>query len=625
MSGAQSLPEVHGSVTTTQLSLWKRMFAFAGPAYLVSVGYMDPGNWATDLEGGARFGYQLLWVLVMSNAMAVLLQTLSARLGIVSRRDLAQACRETYPKPVSNLLWILCEIAIAACDLAEILGAAIGFNLLFKIPLLVGVVITATDTLFILWFSRFGIRIIEAIILGLITVIAVCFGVEMWLVKPPAAEIVSGLIPRLTPESLYVAIGILGATVMPHNLYLHSALVQTRRIGKTYDEKRTACRYNFVDSVIALNGALLVNAAILILAATAFYKRGIVVTEIAQAHLLLAPLLGTALASVMFAVALLAAGQSSTLTGTMAGQIVMEGFLDFRMRPWLRRLITRMAAVVPAALTIYISGEQGIYRLLIFSQVVLSMQLPFAVIPLIHFTSDRRRMGLFANKRWVKLLAWATAVIIVGLNAWLVAGSFAEMLERAGEYRLLVLLVLAPLTAGLALLLLYVVLEPWLPAWVRRLAQAPERPEPAIGAALAPASYERILLPLDHSAVDRTAVAHAASMALMHKARLQLLHIEEGVSSQVYGVMAGDKEVESGQQYLQEILEALREQGIEAEAWVRHSRKPAEEIVRVAREWKADLVVMGAHGHKGLSDMVFGTTINAVRHDLSVPLLIVRD
>ncbi len=625
MSGAQSLPEVHGSVTTTQVSLWKRMFAFAGPAYLVSVGYMDPGNWATDLEGGARFGYQLLWVLVMSNAMAVLLQTLSARLGIVSRRDLAQACRETYPKTVSNLLWFLCEIAIAACDLAEILGAAIGFNLLFKIPLLMGVLITATDTLFILWFSRFGIRVIEAMVLGLITVIAVCFGVEMWLVRPEVAEIANGLIPRLSPESLYIAIGILGATVMPHNLYLHSALVQTRRIGKTIEAKRTACRYNFVDSVIALNGALLVNAAILILAATAFYKRGIVVTEIAQAHLLLAPLLGTALASVMFAVALLAAGQSSTLTGTMAGQIVMEGFLDFRMRPWLRRLITRMAAVVPAAVTIVISGEQGIYKLLIFSQVILSMQLPFAVIPLIHFTSDRRRMGLFTNKPWVKLLAWTTAIIIVGLNARLVAGTVSEWLARAGEYQTLLALVLVPLVCGLGLLLLYVALEPWLPKWVRRLAQAPEKLEPAIGATVVPATYSRILVPLDHTPVDRSAVAHAASMAQIHKARIQLLHVEEGVSSQVYGVLAEDREVESGHDYLDEIIEALGGQGIEAEATVRHSRKPAEEIVRVAREWKADLVVMGAHGHKGLSDMVFGTTINAVRHGLSVPLLIVRD
>ncbi len=625
MSGAKSLPEVHGSVTTAQVSLWKRMFAFAGPAYLVSVGYMDPGNWATDLEGGARFGYQLLWVLVMSNAMAVLLQTLSARLGIVNRLDLAQACRETYPRVVNGLLWFLCEIAIAACDLAEILGAAIGFNLLFKIPLLIGVLITAADTLFVLWFSRFGIRIIEAIVLGLITVIAACFGVEIWLVKPGVAEVAGGLIPRLTPESLYVAIGILGATVMPHNLYLHSALVQTRRIGKTYDEKRTACRYNLVDSVIALNGALLVNAAILILAATAFFKRGIVVTEIAQAHLLLAPLLGTAMASVMFAVALLAAGQSSTLTGTMAGQIVMEGFLNFRVRPWLRRLITRMAAVVPAAVTIYISGEQGIYRLLILSQVVLSLQLPFAVIPLIHFTSDRRRMGMFANKAWVKVLAWATAAIIVALNARLVAGSIAQWLDQAREYRLLLTLGLVPLASGLGLLLAYVALEPWLPKWVRRLAQAPERLERAIGTTTVKERYERILVPLDHTPVDRTAVGHAAGMALTHNARLRLLHIEEGVSSQVYGALAEDKEVETGEEYLDGILEALHAQGIEAEAVVRSGRKPAEDIVRVAREWKADLLVMGSHGHKGLSDMVFGTTINAVRHQLSVPLLIVRD
>ncbi|MEK7755211.1 MAG: Nramp family divalent metal transporter, partial [Acidobacteriota bacterium] len=399
----KSLPEVHASVTTAAPSLFKRMFAFAGPAYLVSVGYMDPGNWATDLEGGARFGYDLLWVLVMSNAMAILLQTLSARLGIVSRRDLAQACRETYPRAVSWSLWLLCETAIAACDLAEILGAAIGFNLLFKIPLLVGVAITACDTLLILWFSRFGIRIIESLVLALITIIGGCFALEIWMVRPDAGEVLSGLIPRLTDKSLYIAIGIIGATVMPHNLYLHSALVQTRRIGVSDHDKRMACRFNLVDSVVALNGALFVNAAILILAATLFFKRGIAVTEIQQAHLLLAPLVGTALAGVLFAVALLAAGQSSTITGTMAGQIVMEGFLNVRMRPWLRRFVTRMVAVIPAAATIYLAGEQGTYRLLILSQVILSMQLPFAVIPLIHFTSDRRRMGAFANPAWLRL------------------------------------------------------------------------------------------------------------------------------------------------------------------------------------------------------------------------------
>ncbi|MBV8728545.1 MAG: Nramp family divalent metal transporter, partial [Acidobacteriia bacterium] len=330
----RSLADVHGSVGTSQVSFWRRMFAFAGPAYLVSVGYMDPGNWATDLEGGARFGYQLLWVLVMSNAMAVLLQTLSSRLGIVSGRDLAQACRETYPRPVNLALWGLCEIAIAACDLAEVLGAAIGLNLLFHIPLLVGVLITAGDTLLILWLQSLGIRTIEAFVLGLITVIGACFCVEILWAHPPAEGLLAGLVPRLNTESLYVAIGILGATVMPHNLYLHSALVQTRHIGHSEANKKTACRYNLIDSVVALNGALLVNAAILVMAAAVFFRRHIVVTEIQQAHLLLAPLLGTSLAGIFFAVALLCSGQSSTLTGTLAGQVVVEGFLNLRVRPW---------------------------------------------------------------------------------------------------------------------------------------------------------------------------------------------------------------------------------------------------------------------------------------------------
>ena len=374
--GHPSLAEVHSSVGTANLTIWRRMFAFAGPAYLVSVGYMDPGNWATDLEGGARFGYRLLWVLVMSNAMAVLLQTLSARLGIVAGRDLAQACRETYPRAITHALWVLCEIAIAACDLAEVLGAAIALNLLFHLPLLIGVIVTAADTLLVLWFQRFGIRIIEAFVLALITIIAGCFCFEIILAKPAWSQMATGLIPRVNANNLFIAVAIIGATVMPHNLYLHSALVQTRRIGTSQAEKRIACHYNFVDSLVALNGALLVNAAILIVAGTVFFNRGIVVTEIQQAHLLLAPLLGTTAASVVFAVALLASGQSSTLTGTLAGQIVMEGFLNFRMRPWLRRLITRSLAVIPAAITIYIAGDAGTYRLLILSQVIINMQLP---------------------------------------------------------------------------------------------------------------------------------------------------------------------------------------------------------------------------------------------------------
>src|SRR3954464_12881261 len=430
----RSLAEVHSSVGTGQLSFWKRFFAFSGPAYLVSDGYMDPGNWATDIAGGARFGYQLLWVLVMSNAMAILLQTLSARLGIVSGRDLAQACRESYPKPVSAALWVLCEIAIAACDLAEVLGAAIGLNLLFHIPLLMGVVLTTADTLLLLWLQSFGIRTIEAFVLALITTIGGCFFVEILWAKPSPAEMFTGLIPTLDRTTLYLAVTMLGATVMPHNMYLHSALVQTRNIGQTEKAKRTACRFNLIDSVVALNGALLVNAAILVMSAAVFFKRGLVVTDIKDAHLLLAPLMGTSMAGVMFAVALLCSGQSSTLTGTMAGQIVMEGFLNFRMRPWLRRLLTRMVAVIPAAITILSTGERGAYKLLILSQVILSMQLPFAVIPLIHFTSDRRRMGTFANKSWVRWLAWLTAAIIVALNIRLAAMALGDWLSAPGPW-----------------------------------------------------------------------------------------------------------------------------------------------------------------------------------------------
>ncbi len=369
------------------------MLAFAGPAYLVSVGYMDPGNWATDLEGGARFGYRLLWVLVVSNLMAILLQTLAARLGIVAGRDLAQACRESYSRRVCNALWVLCEIAISACDLAEVLGAAIALRLLFGLPLLVGVVLTALDTLLVLWLSRYGIRLIEAVILSLIAIVTGCFLVELVWARPVWHEMLAGILPRLNSDSLYVAIGILGATVMPHNLYLHSALVQTRRLGKTVAERREACRFNLFDSVLALNGALIVNAAILVLAAAVFFKHGILVTQIEQAQLLLTPLLGMGLAGSLFAVALLASGQSSTLTGTYAGQIVMEGFLSLRLRPWLRRLVTRAIAIIPAVLTIYYLGDNGTYKLLILSQVILSMQLPFAVIPLIRFTNDSRRMG----------------------------------------------------------------------------------------------------------------------------------------------------------------------------------------------------------------------------------------
>lgn len=619
-----SLPEVHGSVTTTHPSIWRRMFAFAGPAYLVSVGYMDPGNWAADLEAGGRFGYQLLWVLVMSNAMAILLQTLSARLGIVTGRDLAQACADTYPQFLNYPLWFLCEIAIAACDMAELLGAAIALNLLFGIPLLWGVFITAADTLLLLGLSRYGIRIIEGIVLSMVTVIAGCMFVEIWLARPAAGEVSSGLVPRLSGDSLYVAIAMLGATVMPHNLYLHSALVQTRRIGRTSEDKRRACRYNLVDSAVALNGALLVNAAILILAATVFFKNGVVVTEIQQAHELLAPLLGTTLASIAFGVALLLAGQSSTMTGTMAGQIVMEGFLHIRMRPWLRRLITRLVAITPAAITISIAGEEAVLRLLILSQVILSMQLPFAVIPLIHFTSDRQRMGLFANPGWVRALAWASAAIIVALNVQLVVQTAAEWLAAAGDRRWLLELALYPLATALLAVLAWVTLEPWLPARVKQIGRAAPPPLPVELEPQAPA-FRTILAPVDHTEMDRAVVSIAAGLAREHKAKLYLLHVEEDVTSQIYGELSQTAEVEAGRQYLEDIAGALKEQGVDAQAVLCHSRDPRREIVRFARQVRPDLVVMGGHGHKWFQDLVFGDTIDAVRHALGAPVLIVPE
>jgi manganese transport protein len=595
------------------------MFAFAGPAYLVSVGYMDPGNWATDIEGGARFGYQLLWVLVFSNLMAILLQTLAARLGIITGRDLAQVCRDTYSKPVALAMWALCEIAVAACDLAELLGAAIGLNLLFGLPLLAGVVLTATDTLFVLWFGRLGIRVVESIILGFITLIGGCFIVQIVLARPEWGQVVTGLVPRLNGQSLYVAIGILGATVMPHNLYLHSSLVQTRRIGAGDESKRDACRFNFFDSAIALNGALLINAAILIMAAATFHRHGVVVTEIQQAHKMLEPLLGTTLAGVAFAVALLCSGQSSTITGTMAGQVVMEGFLDIRMRPWLRRLVTRSLAVIPAAITIWLTGDQGAFRLLILSQVILSLQLPFAVIPLVQFTSDKRRMGAFANAAWVKALAWTAAVTIVALNVWLAGSEIAEW-ARAAPWSLAITI---PLALLLIALMGWIIVVPRLkPPAARgaRLLPATEGldiPEPVVPA------YHRILVPLDHTRLDLVALGHALALARSHQSIVFLMHVEEGVASRVYGDLAETAEVQEGRLYFEQLRDWLGRQGVDARLEITSGVSPKTEIVRLARSFSADLIVMGAHGHKGLQDIVFGATINEVRHAAGVPVLIV--
>lgn len=624
----QSLSEVHSSVATSKGSVLRRMLAFAGPAYLVSIGYMDPGNWATDIEGGARFGYQLLWVLVLSNLMAILLQTLSARLGIAAGMDLAQACRDAYPRPVSLSLWVLCEIAIAACDLAEVLGAAIGLNLLFGLPLIAGVVLTAADSLLLLWVTRYGIRVLEGVVLGFIAVIGVCFLIEMRLAQPEWGQVALGLWPRLSDESLYVAIGILGATVMPHNLYLHSALVQTRKIGRDPASKREACRYNLLDSVVALNAALFVNAGILILAAAVFHRNGVAVTQIQQAHQLLAPLLGTALASTLFGVALLCSGQSSTLTGTMAGQIVMEGFLNLRVRPWLRRLITRLLAVIPAVITIAAAGDEGTYQLLLLSQVILSLQLPFAVIPLIRFTSDPARMGALANPGWVKVLSWLAAGLIVALNLRLAGTTLAEWAGGSG-WRNSLGWELFPVLAGLLVLLCWVAFEPWLPSrWRKERAEAQPAvplvaPVPAAETLSRPV-YRHILVPLDHSEADRAALSHATALARSYGARLTFLHIEEGVTSALFGELSSTSEVEAGRHYLDGVIATVTSEGLEGRYEIRHSPEPGRAIINAVRDLKPDLLVMAAHGHKGLQDLALGATINAVRHEVPVPVLIVR-
>jgi manganese transport protein len=428
-----SLAEVHRTISVSKAGWGRKLLAFAGPGYLVAVGYMDPGNWATDLAGGSKFGYTLLSVILLSNAMAVLLQGLACKLGIVTGRDLAQACRDHYNPYLSFFLWILCEIAIAACDLAEVIGSAIGLNLLFGIPLPVGIAITALDVLIVLFLQHRGFRLLEALVIALIITIAGCFLFEIVISGPSPLAVLHGFVPRAQivkdPEMLYIAIGILGATVMPHNLYLHSSIVQTRAYDETPEGRREAVRFAFIDSTVALSLALFINAAILIVAAATFHTRGHAeVAEIQDAYRLLTPLLGAGAASAVFALALLASGQNSTLTGTLAGQIVMEGFLNLRIRPWLRRMITRGIAIIPAAIVALLYGEQGTARLLILSQVILSLQLSFAVFPLVGFTSDKRKMGEFANGPYLKLLAYTVAVFIAALNGWLLLITFRKVI-----------------------------------------------------------------------------------------------------------------------------------------------------------------------------------------------------
>jgi manganese transport protein len=624
--GKRSLEEVHRSVPVPASRWWRRLFAFAGPAYLVSVGYTDPGNWATDIQGGSQYGYGLLWVLVMSNIMAVLLQTLSVRLGLVTGRDLAQACHDEYPPAVNYILFGLCEIAIAACDLAEVLGTAIGLNLLFRIPVLWGVVITGGDVLLLLVIQHFGIRKLEAFIIGLALVIGFCFLVELFLCKPSPAGIAAGFIPHLpSGRELYIAIGILGATVMPHNLYLHSALVQSRDVTRSRQAVVEACRFNLIDTAIAMNGAFLINAAILIVAAATFFPYP--VEQIQDAHALLDSLLGSSLAPYAFALALLCAGQSSTITGTLAGQITMEGFLRFRIRPWLRRLVTRTLAIVPAVIVIVATGDDdhSVYRMLILSQVVLSLQLSYAVVPLVRFTGSRQKMGPFASRWWLQLAAWMAATAIMLLNAKLVYEEVTDWVEVAGDWGWLVAAVCVPIAVILVGLLIWMIF--------RREKLTSTTPEVsaeqiAAQAARAQRQFRRIGVALDARATDAVMLAEAVALATRYKAELVLMHVVDGVGGTWYGPQTGDLESRDDAAYLeslaQRLREDLRDQGVPAIDTVLGYGDASAEIVKITREKEIDLMVLGGHGHRGLLDIVHGATITAVRHVLDIPVVTVK-
>jgi manganese transport protein len=622
----KSLSEVHASVDATNRKGIKKLFAFLGPAYLVSVGYMDPGNWATDIAGGSQFGYSLLWVLLMSNMMALLLQSLSARLGVVRQLDLAQASRSEYRPAINYSLWFMAEIAIAACDLAEVLGMAIGLQLLFGLPLIWGVSLTVLDTLIILVLQSYGMRKMEAFILALVVIIGGAFLVEMILAKPDMGELFIGFIPSLPNDTaLYIAIGIIGATVMPHNLYLHSSLVQTRRIDSSSNKGIwSAIKYNFIDSAIALNAAFFVNAAILVLAASTFFKAGMFeVAEIQDAHKLLAPLLGTDLAPLLFGIALVAAGQSSTITGTLAGQIVMEGYLNLRIAPWLRRLITRLIAIIPAYFVIIIYGESETGALLVLSQVVLSLQLGFAVIPLIHFTSDKGKMGVFANKRWVQIAAWTIAFIIVGLNVQLVIQEVTGWLTSADNNTWIIWITVIPVCIAAALLLIYITFKPLID---KRSADKASRIPHGTAVTLnefAKPVYKQIAITIDFTDVDAIAIQSAFAQG-GKDARYLLIHVVETVGAMVYGSSIADKESSIDNDALTKYAKQLIEMGYQAEIKIGYGN-PKRKIPAMVKEFEADLLVMGAHGHNLIKDLIFGTTVDTVRHRVKIPVLIVRE
>lgn len=617
----ESLSEVHSTVKTDKKG-WRKILAFIGPAYLVSVGYMDPGNWATDIAGGSEFGYKLIWVLLMSNLIALLLQSLSARLGIVRGMDLAQASKNAYPKWANVPLYILAEIAIAACDLAEIVGMAIGLNLLFGLPLIWGISLTALDTVLLLFLMNKGMRIMEAFIISLVFIIGLSFFAEMLIISPVYSDVMNGFLPsKLNGNALYIAIGIIGATVMPHNLYLHSSLVQTRKIDRSSEGLRTAIRFNFFDSTIALNLAFLVNATILILAAAAFYVNGYFhVAEIQDASKLLDSLFGKA-APTFFAIALIAAGQSSTITGTLAGQIVMEGHLNLRIQPWLRRLITRLLAIIPALFTILYFGDEALGSLLVLSQVILSLQLGFAVIPLIHFNSDKKIMKEFTIKLWVKILAWLSAAIIIYLNIHLVIDEITSWIKTAGDNKILIYTLVIPVAIGALALLVYIFIFPFISSTTKKKKQWPHGKAEEF-TFTAPIKYRHIGIAIDFSGNEQKIIQSALTQG-GKSASYTLIHVVESAAARYLGKNTMDYETQLDKDNLNLYQKKLEEHGYKANLLIGFG-DPASEIIKMISEQDIDLLVLGAHGHKGIKDLVFGTTVDAVRHNIQIPLLIVN-
>lgn len=618
--GYSSLSEVHESVDTTkQRKGWRRILSFFGPAYLISVGYMDPGNWATDIAGGSKFGYQLIWVLLMSNMMALVLQSLSARLGIVRGRDLAQANRETYPRAVNLSFYVLAEIAIAATDLAEILGMAIGIQLLTGLPLIWGVLLTIADTFLFLLLQRLGIRKMEAFIMSLVGIIGMSFLAEIFIAQPNMGEVMVGFIPTIpNEESLYIAIGIIGATVMPHNLYLHSALVQTRKIKRDVAGIKKVLKLNFIDSAIALNLAFFVNAFILILAATVFYKTGRTdVAEIKQAHELLAPMLGSNLAPALFAIALIAAGQSSTITGTLAGQIVMEGYLHLRITPWVRRLLTRLIAVIPAVLMILINGEDNIDRLLVLSQVVLSLQLGFAIIPLIHFTSDKKTMGVFAIKPFIIFLASLITLVLVYLNIRMVYEQTSRFFETSDSLFWKIIII-----AGGVIYITLLIVAIFYPLMNRAGKEGVKlHPEAEKIEQLQIPIYRNIAVTLDFSKNDHKLIGHALGQG-GKESNYIIIHIVESPTARVIGHATDDLESRKDQERMESYVNDLKTKGYHTQGILGFNDR-VKEIIRLIKVNKADMLVIGSHGHTGLKDVVYGQTVESVRHELKIPVLVV--